>query len=182
MTKPTNEITKLLQAWNEGDKQALDRLMPLVDRELKRIAKNYMRFEKPGHILQPTALVNEALIKLIRENTPLENRKHFYARMAKRMRQILVDYANKGKSAKDVELDDEMRSYEKSRKILMLEAALKKLARKDKRQATIVECRFFIGMKPGEIAKLLGISQTTVERDWRFARAWLKQEMTEENC
>jgi RNA polymerase sigma-70 factor (ECF subfamily) len=178
MTKPINEITKLLQAWNEGDKQALDSLMPLVDRELKKIARKYMRLEKPGHILQTTALVNEALIKLIRENTRLENRKHFYALVAKRMRQILIDCVRSGKGAEYIQVDDAVRSDEKSREILMLEEALKELAKIDKRKATIVECHFFIGMKLDEIAMLLGISKATVDRDWRFARSWLKREMT----
>lgn len=176
----TKQITKLLQAWNEGDKQALDSLMPLVEQELKKIAHKYMRLEKPGHILQTTALVNEALIKLIRENTRLENRKHFYALVAKRMRQILIDCARSGKRAEYIEMDDAVRADEKSREILMLDEALKQLVRIDERKATIVECRFFIGLKLREIAKLLGTSQKTVDRDWRFTRAWLKREMTGE--
>lgn len=179
MTRPIHEITKLLQAWNDGDEKALDKLMPLVDRELKRIAKSYMRRERSGHLLQPTALVNEALIKLIRENTRVENRRHFYARVAKRMRQILIDYAEVGRNAEHIDMENaDIPDEKKSREVLMLEEALKNLARINKRQAQIVECRFFIGLKLEEIAKLVGTSQTTVERDWRFARAWLKKEMT----
>ena len=176
MTNPTHKITKLLQAWNEGDQEALDKLIPLVDRELKKIAKHYMHLEKPGHILQPTALVNEVLIQLIRKNIRVENRKHFYALVAHRMRRILTDYARRQKRAEFAEHN--VRADEKSREILRLEKALKELANINKRAATIVEYRFFIGLKLGEIAKLLGISKTTVERDWRFARAWLKEEMT----
>src|SRR5215470_13753553 len=99
------EITELLRAWNAGDKQALDRLIPLVDKELKKIAHGYMRNERPGNILQTTALVNEALIKLIRENISYENRKHFYALVARRMRQVLVDYARKAPRAEYIDID-----------------------------------------------------------------------------
>ena len=94
------EITELLQAWNKGDKGAMDKLMPLVDEELKKIAHNYMRDERAGHILQTTALVNEALIKLIRENISWENRKQFYGFTARRMRQVLSDYARKQSAEK----------------------------------------------------------------------------------
>ncbi len=181
MKKPANEITKLLQAWNEGDERALKSLIPLVDAELKRIAHNYMRREKPGHILQTTALVNEALIKLIRENTRLENRKHFYALIAQRMRRILIDYVRKEKRAEYVTLDESVAVSEKAKEFVVLDDALEKLATMDERKATIVKYRFFTGLKLGEIANLLGVSPTTVEREWRFTRAWLKQEMTREN-
>lgn len=180
MTKPANEITRLLQAWNEGDERALDKLMPLVDGELKKIAHNYMRREKPGHMLQTTALVNEALLKLIRENTRLENRKHFYALVAQRMRRILIDYVRRAKKAEYIELDESVAVPDKAQEIVRLDDALKKLARTDKRKARIVECRFFIGLKLEEIAKILGVSPKTVDREWRFTRAWLKQEMTGE--
>jgi RNA polymerase sigma factor (TIGR02999 family) len=180
MTNPTHEITKLLHDWNKGDEQALDKLMPLVNRELKKIARHYMHLEKPGHTLQPTALVNEVLLKLIPENTPVQNRKHFYARVAKRMRQILISYARRRNRRQSVEQNVAMNSDRKSKEILRLEKALQELATINPRAATIVEHRFFIGLKLGEIAKLLRASKTTVERDWRFARAWLKKEMTGE--
>lgn len=176
-----HEITDLLQAWSNGDEQALDRLMPLVDHELRKIARNYMRNERPGHILQTTALVNEALMKLFRENISWANRKHFYALVAKRMRQVLIDYARRGRSAEYIDADDAFIPDEKSKELLMLDEALTKLARIDERKATIVECRFFIGLTFGEVAELLGTSQSTVERDWRFARSWLKREMTGES-
>jgi RNA polymerase sigma factor (TIGR02999 family) len=181
MKKPPNEITKLLQAWNEGDERALQSLIPLVDAELKRIARNYMRREKPGHILQTTALVNEALIKLIRQKTRLENRKHFYALIAQRMRRILIDYVRKEKGAEYVTLDESAAVSDKAKELVVLDDALEKLAMMDERKATIVKYRFFIGLKLGEIAQLLGVSPTTVEREWRFTRAWLKHEMTGEN-
>lgn len=184
-----HEITELLNDWNKGDKEALDKLMPLVVQELKKIAHKYMRAERPGNILQTTALVNEALMKLIPEKISFENRKQFYGLVAKRMRQVLVDYAKKqsalkrGKWAVE-QLDDRITkdlSSERSRELLMLDEALIRLAKNDERQATIVECRYFIGLTIPEVAKLLGVSTKTVERDWEFARSWLKREMTEES-
>jgi RNA polymerase sigma-70 factor (ECF subfamily) len=182
-----HEITDLLKAWNKGDEQALDKLMPLVDPELKKIAHNYMRNERSEHILQTTALVNEALIRLIRENITYESRGQFYGFVAKRMRQVLVDYAKKqsaakrGKRAEQVDvLEVEDKAYEKSKEILMLEQALIKLATIDERKARIVEYRFFIGLTLNEVAELFGVSHATIERDWGFTRSWLKQQMTGE--
>ena len=179
-----DEITDQLKAWSKGDPKALDRLIPLVDRELKKIAHKYMRNERPEHILQTTALVNEALIKMIQENISLENRKQFYVLVAKRMRQVLFDYAKKQLAAKrewgeqvDIaEVKDPC--SEKSRELIRLEQALVELAQTDERKATIVECRFFIGLTLPEIAELLSIAPSTVDREWRFTRAWLKRELT----
>jgi RNA polymerase sigma-70 factor (ECF subfamily) len=184
-----NEITELLKAWKSGDEQALDRLMPLVVQELKKIAHKYMGAERPGNILQTTALVNEALIKLIPEKIAFEDRKQFYGLVAKRMRQVLIDDAKKQSAAKRgnraVEQLDDCKakdlSSERSQELLMLDAALTKLAQTDKLKATIVECHFFIGLTIAEVAELLGMSKTTVERDWNFTRAWLKREMTGES-
>ena len=183
-----HEITELLKAWNNGDKEALDRLMPLVVEELKKIAHKYMSGERPGNILQTTALVNEALIKLIPEKITFENRKHFYRLVAKRMRQVLVDYARKQSAAKRgkwavEQLDDRNAKdllSERSNELLMLDEALTKLAQTDERKSAIVECHFFIGLTIAEVAELLGLSKKTVERDWNFTRAWLKREMSEE--
>lgn len=178
------EITELLQAWNKGDKDAMNQLMPLVDEELKKIAHNYMRNERPGHILQTTALVNEALIKLIRENISWENRKQFYGFTAKRMRQVLIDIAKKqntikrGNWPKQVDMAEaEREPSEKSKELQMLEDALTELAKTDERKVTIIECRFFIGLTNEEIAKVMEISPATVAREWSFARAWLAQRM-----
>jgi RNA polymerase sigma factor (TIGR02999 family) len=171
------EITELLQAWNKGDKGAMDELMPLVEHDVKRIARNYMRNERAGHILQTTALVNEALMKLIRENINWENRKQFYGFIAKRMRQVLVDYARRTPRAEQIDVDDVVISDEKPREILKLDEALKALAELDERKATIVEYRFFIGLTIAEIAELLGVNKSTVQRDWEFTRSWLKQQM-----
>jgi RNA polymerase sigma-70 factor (ECF subfamily) len=180
-----NEITELLKAWSAGALTALDQLLPLVEPELKRIAHGYMRDERPGTMLQTTALVNEALMKLLNENINWENRKQFYAFTARRMRQVLVDYAKRqratkrGNWAEQVDIDEAaMRSSERSKELLELEDALMELGRIDQRKVTVVECRFFIGLTIEETAKIVGASPTTVEREWRFARAWLKQQMT----
>lgn len=182
-----HQITELLKAWNKGDESSFERLVPLVDHELRKIAHKYMRNERAGHILQTTALVNEALIKLIRENITWENRKQFYALVAKRMRQVLVDYAKRQAAAKrgkgaeqfaDGEVKDQ--SSERSKELIMLDQALTKLARIDQRKATIIESHFFIGLTLPDVAKLLGVSQATVERDLRFARSWLKREISED--
>lgn len=174
-----NEITELLRAWSAGDKQAFDKLMPLVDPELKKIAQAYMRNERSGHILQPTALVNEALMKLIREkDIDYENRKHFYGFVARRMRQVLVDYARKSRTQIVDIAEAERQLSEKSEELILLDQALSKLASIDERAATIVEYRHFIGLCRKEVAELLGVSQATVDRAWSFARDWLKREMT----
>ena len=173
-----NQITDLLKAWGNGDVKALDELIPLVDPELKRIARAYLRKEQPGHLLQTTALVNEALIRLLPKTISYENRRHFYGFIARRMRQVLKDYARKAKSAKYVGLDGVRTSDEKSNEVIMLEEALTKLAAINERQARVVEYRHFIGLKRKEVAELLGLSETTVDRAWKDARLWLKHEMT----
>ena len=182
-----HEITKLLRAWSNGEMDALDRVWPLIDPELKKIARHYLADERPGHILQPTALVNEALMKLIPENISWESRKQFYAFVAKRMHQVLVDYVKKESATKRgnrpelVELSEaKNKASGKSRQILKLDAALTELARLDQRMVTVVECRFFIGLSLQETAKVLGTSTATVHRHWRFARDWLKSEMSKE--
>jgi RNA polymerase sigma-70 factor, ECF subfamily len=183
---PMHEITELLKAWSDGDEQAMDKLMPLVDRELKKIARSYMRKEKVGHILQTTALINEALMRLIREHVSWDNRNHFYGIVAKRMRQVLVDYARKqstvkrGKYLEQVDIGEARDEIsEKSNEVIRLEDALTELSRIDERKVTIIECRFFTGLSLDEIAKLLGISPATVQREWSFARTWLKRRMKE---
>lgn len=179
ITNERHEITKLLKAWSEGDQKALDDLLPLVDRELKKIARKYMRKKRAGDILQPTALVNEALIKLIPENISYENRKHFYWFVAKRMRQVLYDYARGQSSAEHVNAEEEdLEDKRKSKEVVLLHEALTKLAKKYRRKAAVVDCRFYMGLTQAETAELLGIAPKTVERDWEFARAWLSREMS----
>lgn len=172
-----HEITKQLNAWSKGDPQALEKLIPLVDKELRKIAKNYLRHERPGNLLQTTALVHEALIKLIRENINYENRKQFYVLVANRMRQVLIDYARKARRAEYADVDVEGLPARRSKELIKLDAALEELAKSHARKVMIVECRFFIGLTLKETADLLDVSQTTVDRDWRFARAWLKRAM-----
>lgn len=188
MTNSTHKITELLKAWNDGDNGAFDKLMPMVDEELKQIARNYLYQERPGHVLQPTALINEALIRLIRENVKPENRRQFYGFVAKRMREVLVDYvreqsaAKRGNRPKQVDVVDiPERTWERPDEVLLLDAALNKLASVNERLVTIVECRFFVGLTLIETAEVLGVGPRTVERDWEFARAWLKREMTNES-
>ena len=175
------EITELLKAWSSGDKQALDQLMPLVDKELKTIAHAYMRNERPGNILQTTALVNEALIKLIRDNIRYESRKHFYALVARRMRQVLVDYARKEGSAGYVNIEAVVPDKQRPKEVLRLDEALTEFAKKYERAAMVVECRYFIGLTIKEVAEVLGIAEKTVERDWEFALAWLKKYISGES-
>lgn len=181
----THKITELLQAWSAGDAHALSELIPLVDQELKKIAHAYMRNEQEGHILQTTALVAEALIKLMQgESISWQSRTQFYALVAKRMRQVLIDYARhqlaarRGHGAEHVNIDDVFLTFEQSEELLVLHEALIKLAEMDERKARIVEYRYFGGFSLQEIADMVGVSQSTVERDWGLARAWLKKEIT----
>jgi RNA polymerase sigma-70 factor, ECF subfamily len=175
--KPKDEITDLLKELNNGNKEILDRLIPLVDPELKKIARAYLRNEKPGHLLQTTALVNEAMIRLLPKNFNYENRHHFYGFVAMRMRRVLVDFARKAKRNKQIGLDDVVIPIQRSEELLMLDKALIKLAEINKRQATVVDYRYFIGLSRGEIAKSLGLSESTIDREWKEARRWLKHEM-----
>lgn len=180
-----HEITELLRAFSAGDKQSLDQLMPLVEKELKTIAHAYMRKERPEHILQTTALVNEALIKLIRENKEnisYKNRKHFYVLVAKRMRQVLIDHARQAPPAEYIDIDKAgVRVKQRSQELINLDEALTEFARKHERAAKVVECRYFIGLTVKEVAEVLDIAPSTVERDWEFALAWLNKYMTRES-
>jgi RNA polymerase sigma-70 factor, ECF subfamily len=182
----THEITDLLQAWSNGDSQALAKLIPLVDRELKKIAHAYMLREKPGNTLQTTALVHEALIKLLEgEKIDWQSRKHFYALVAKRMRQVLIEHARarlaakRGGGAEHIEVDEGiLLTTEMSEELVTLDEALEKLAKIDDRKAKVVEYRYFGGFTNEEVAELLDIAPSTVDREWRLARSWLKREMT----
>jgi RNA polymerase sigma-70 factor (ECF subfamily) len=182
----THEITDLLQAWSRGDSEALAKLIPLVDRELKLIAHAFMIRERAGHTLQTSALVNEALLSLMADK-PIDwkSRKHFYAIVTWRMRNILIEYARgrltvkRGGGAERVDLDEAaFMSREKSRQMVLLDEALKQLAEFDERKALIVGHRYFGGFTTEEIADLLGVSTSTVDREWRITRAWLYREIT----
>ena len=180
-----HEITELLKAWSEGDPQALNKLLTLVDDQLRKVAHAYMRKERQGHTLQTNALVNEALIKLIGEpRIDWHSRKHFYALVAKRMRQVLTDYArkhnaDKGPGGKEhIDFENAVISPEMFQELSLLDEALKKLAEVDDFKAAIVEYRFYGGYTTKEVADLLEVSESKVEREWRFTRAWLKKEIT----
>lgn len=181
----SQKITDLLQAWTAGDETAIERLLPLVMDELRRIAKKHLRRERPGHTLQTTALINEAYIKLVGQTrVHWQNRTHFYAIAAQCMRRILIDYARtrgrerRGGDAAQVTLSDVMlMSTERSEELLALDAALLKLALEDERKSKVVELRYFGGYSVEEIAEILGVSETTVARDWRMACAWLRREV-----
>ena len=178
------EITQLLVAWNNGDRLALEQLTPLVHRELHRIARRYMAAESPGHILQTTALVNEAYLRLIdREKVEWQNRAHFFALAAQVMRHILVDFArartNKKRGGLHISLSHADKvAHEESADLVALDDALDALEKLDSRQARVVELRFFGGLSLEETAEALNVSMSTVRRDWNRAEAWLYRELT----
>ena len=179
------EVTQLLANWSQGDPTALEKLIPLVYKELRHLAHRYMEGQRPNHTLQTTALVNEAYLRLADQSKPnFTNRSHFFAVAAKAMRQILVDYAKaqqsqkRGAGASKVELNEAaLISPEQTSAILDVDEALEKLAVLDSRKAHVVELRYFGGLNQDEIAEVLKISTVTVRRDWVFARAWLYTEL-----
>ena len=181
----THEITELLRAWSYGDSGALEKLVPLVDRELRRLAHSYMSRERAGHTLQTTALINEALMRLIEaDKMDWQGRVHFYSIVARRMRQILIEHAReqltlkRGERAEHVNLSAAGPiSTEKSEELLILDAALTKLGEFDERKSKIVEYRYFGGFTIEEVAGMLDLSPTTVQGEWRLARSWLRREM-----
>lgn len=188
MSISSSEITALLNDWSRGDREALERLMPLVFGELRQLARSYFRHEPAGHTLQPTALVNEVYMRLVEQRkVQWDNRSQFFAFAALLMRRILVDHAKARHTAKrggDVPrlpLEDALAIGEKplDLDLLALDTALTELATFDPRQARVVEMRFFAGLTHEEIADVLGVSVTTVKRDWQTARRWLFRRMSE---
>lgn len=181
----SKEITELLIAWSEGDETALDRLAPLLHSELHRLARHYMSRERPGHLLQTTALVNEAYLRLIDwKNVRWQNRAHFFGVAAQMMRRILVDFARErqylkhGGGALRVSLD-EAASFvaDRNTDLVALDEALTALAEVDPRKVRVVEMRFFAGLSVEEVANVLKVSKETVMRDWRLAKVWLLREL-----
>ena len=177
---PSSEITRLLLAWSEGDRGALERLLPLVYRELKQIAERYLRRERQDHTLQTTALVHEAYLKLIdQRDVRWQNRAHFFGVAAQAMRRILVDHARSYKTDKragvKISLEDENIDVSEQRagELLALDDALDKLVQIDPQKSRIVELRFFGGLSIEETAEVLDIGTATVNRQWRLAKAWL---------
>ena len=179
------QITELLVSWNQGSAEALEKLMPMVEGELRRIAANYMRRESPGHTLQTTALVNEAYLKLIdQREVRWQNRAHFFALASQLMRRILLDHARsqhrakRGGGAVCVDLDDvAIITHGKSAELMALDEALDRLAQFDPRKSKLVEMRFFGGLSVNEVAEVMGIAPVTVMLHWRLAKAWLQREL-----
>ena len=186
MSIPTNDVTQLLVSWSKGNKEALDRLVPLVYSELRRLARRYMGRESPGHTLQTSALINEAYMKLVdRQNIQWQNRAHFFAVAAQVMRHILIDhartrnYAKRGAGARKISLDETaVLSDKRAADLVALDDALNALAEIDPRKSRIIELRFFGGLSIEETAEIMEISTVTVTREWRTARAWLRREMS----
>ena len=186
MITSSNEVTRLLASWSQGDKAALDRLIPLVEADMRRLARRYMARENPGHTLQTSALMNEAYIRLMdQQKIAWQNRAHFFGVAAQVMRHILIDharshaYAKRGGGARKVSLD-EVRNLidQRAAELLALDDALNNLAAIDPRKSQIVELRFFAGLTIDETAETMNISAITVTREWRSARAWLRREMS----
>jgi RNA polymerase sigma factor (TIGR02999 family) len=178
-------VTDLLLAWRAGDGTALDRLTPLVHAELRRLAAHYLRRERAGHTLQPTALVNEAYLRLVDVNrVEWQGRRHFFGVSARIMRRVLVDlarargYQKRGGDALRVTLDPALVPAEgRSDDVIEIDDALRALADVDARKAQVVELRFFGGLSIEETAGVLDVSPETVKRDWRLARSWLRRRL-----
>lgn len=182
---PPQDVTQLLLAWSQGEQTALEKLVPLVYKELERLAHRYMRGERPDHTLQTTALVNEAYLRLIDSSkVHWQNRAHFLAISAQTMRRVLVDmararhYQKRGGEAEKVSLDEALAvSQERRVDLVALDDALTALAAVDPRKGQVVELRFFGGLSAEETAEVLKVSADTVLRDWKLAKVWLLREM-----
>lgn len=191
-TLTVNDLTGLLIEWGQGDKDALDRLTPLVYDEIRRIAHRYVQREREGHTLQTTALINEAYLRLAgSQNVAWQNRSHFFAVTAQVMRRILIDHARRrryvkhGGEAQRVAFDTAMNevtamSLGRAAELVALDEALDELGRLDPRKSRVVELRYFGGLNYEETAEVLDVSVMTVRRDWRAAKAWLFRRMKDE--
>lgn len=184
----SDDITGWLARWQDGDETALENLVPLVYQELHRLASRYMRGERSGHLLQTTALVNEAYLRLHETNRmDWQDRNHFYATAARAMRRVLVDFArarkqHKRNGGRQVSLDAALTiDGDRSADVVALDDALTALATLDRRQSQIVELRFFGGLTEPHIAQVLGISPRTVSSEWRLARSWLLRELNRDD-
>ncbi len=186
--EPARDITALLAAWTKGEAAALDRFVPAVDQELRRIARRYLEKERPDDSLQTTALVNEAYLRLIDvKRVDWHDRAHFFAVSAQIMRRILVDHARARRRAKrggglrPISLDEALAiSTERTSDLIAIDGALSALSKVDARKAQVVELRFFGGLSVEETAGVLKVSQETVMRDWRLAKVWLMRELGRE--
>ena len=188
MSAPEGDVTRLLAQLRGGNQEAADQLVPLVYNELRRMAGAYMQRERPGHTLQATALVHEAYMRLV-VREPAQNRAHFFAIAAHTMRQVLLDYARRrdagkrgGAGARRVDLDGELPiAAEALDDVLAIDEVLKRLEQIDPRQSRLVELRFFAGLDVEEAAEVMGVSPTTIKREWRSAKAWLRRELAAAN-
>jgi RNA polymerase sigma factor (TIGR02999 family) len=185
MPESSADVTRLLHAWRQGDPDALERLTPLVYQELRRLARRHMRGERAGHVLQTTALVHEAYLRLIDLELGFRDRVHFFAVSARLMRRVLVDLARERQAAKRggaavvLPLDEELVPGQAPESdVLALDLALEQLSRLDGRKARVVELRIFGGLTIDETAQVLEISHATVERDLKLAKAWLARQLS----
>jgi RNA polymerase sigma factor (TIGR02999 family) len=183
----SDQITELLQSWNDGDQGAIEKLMPLIYDELHRLAQQHMARERPGHTLQTTALMNEAYLRLVDSAHPnWEGRAHFYGICAKVMRRVLVDWARSRQASKRgggvciLEIEQDLVAANPlGTDLVAVDDALQALATVDPRQSQVVELRFFGGLNMRETADVLKVSVETVQRDWKFAKSWLRRELAE---
>ncbi len=184
---PRGEVTQLLEAWQDGNDEALEELLPLVYEELRKLAAQYLRKERYGHTLQPTALVHEAYVRLVGQSrSNFENRSHFFAVASKAMRRVLVDHARRYQAGKRIGVQDKVPlseaaelSSEPDGEILAIHEALERLSDIHERQAQLVELRYFGGLTNAEAAEFFGVSRATVERDWKVARLWLHRRLSQ---
>lgn len=185
MQTSSHQVTQLLHEWRQGDQVALDKLLPVIYHELQKLAGSYLRNERPGHTLQPTALINEVYLRLVGQDFPeWQNRKHFFGVAAQLMRQILVEHARAHKTAKrggdeeKLPLADALHyTQEKAAELVALDDALQALAQLDARKARLIELRYFGGLSLEETAAILDISIATIGREMRLAQAWLHREL-----
>lgn len=185
---PQHQVTIYLREYQSGNREVLDELFPLVYEELRKLAANRLRGERDDHTLQPTALVHEAYLRLIEQHTQnWQNRAHFFGLAAEMMRRILINYANNRNAEKRFGNQtrialDELVTFSEQRDVnlIQLDEVLKELAGFDEKQARIVELKFFGGLTNEEIAEVLGVSDSTVKREWRIAKAWLSERMKAE--
>jgi RNA polymerase sigma factor (TIGR02999 family) len=184
--EPQHEVTQILQAWSGGDARAPERLMPFVYDELRRLARAFLSREREGHTLQPTALVNEAYLRLVGQTrVSWQGRAHFYAVASSMMRRVLIDHARahatekRGGGVRRLSLEElRVPLEERAAGFLALDEALERLGRMDERKCRVVEMRFFGGLTDEEIAEVLGVTTRTVLRDWQKARLWLYRELS----
>ena len=182
-----HEVTQILHEWSDGDREAPERLMPLVYDEMRHLARSFLARERGGHTLQPTALVNEAYLRLVdQRSVNWQNRAHFYGIATSMMRRVLIDHARahatekRGGDAIHLSLDDvQVPAEQRAASLIALNEALEKLAEFDERKCKVVEMRFFGGLDDEEIANVLGVTTRTVLRDWKTARLWLFRELSQ---